>query len=257
MEKHIKQIRRLVGEDVLLIPCAYMTKQPIGTWKDKTVADMNNPEHLSRLYKAGNIAVVLGKVSNGLVSIDFDDDSALSGFKRANPKIWNTLTTKGKRGANLWYRIIGNFPSLFKMKGEGTGEFRSDGAYTLIHGTHPDGVDYKIINEAPVMSVRFEDIVLPDVSDTEYTELTENTELTELTESNRRGRGSGGGGGGGLNDPESFVKNHLPSKNNTNHDYLLNWLSTAGLSNRSPERRQHWMKYTRYSIAGISMLSRI
>jgi hypothetical protein len=222
MKDHIDQIRGLVGKDALLIPCAFKSKQPIGTWKNKTAEDMSDPQHLAKLYKAGNVAVVLGKVSNGLVSIDFDDDSALTNFKRSNPAIWNTLMTKGKRGANLWYRMTGDFPSLFKMKGEGTGEFRSDGAYTLIHGQHPDGVDYKIINKAPIVSVCYEDIVLPDVSDTEYTELTEYTEyteVTELTETNRSGRR--GDEEEGLTDPESFVINYLPSKNGTNHDCLF------------------------------------
>src|SRR5688572_6391332 len=56
------------------------------------------------------IAVVLGKASNGLCSIDCDSEAALDEFLRQNPGLKNTLISKTNRWANLWVRISGDYP---------------------------------------------------------------------------------------------------------------------------------------------------
>ena len=54
---------------------------------------MQDPDHLDKLAKAGNIAVVLGKPSGGLVSLDFDDEGVLK-VLQLQPKISQTLITR-------------------------------------------------------------------------------------------------------------------------------------------------------------------
>ena len=185
MKSHVDKIRGLVGEDAVLIACRYRTKKSQGEWRNITSFDMHDPDYLSKLHRAGNLAVVLGSASKNLISIDFDNDSALLDFQEANPDISNTLTTKGVRGANLWFRMDGDYPSLFKIKRHGAeiGEFRSEGGYTMIHGEHPDGVEYSVVKQVPVVTVRYEDIIWPvgydDCTDVCVTESTESTESTE------------------------------------------------------------------------------
>ena len=63
---------------------------------------MQDPDHLGKLAKAGNIAVVLGKPS-GLVSLDFDDEGALTEFCSHNPTISQALITAASRALIYGY----------------------------------------------------------------------------------------------------------------------------------------------------------
>jgi hypothetical protein len=225
MKRHVDKIRGLVGEDAVLIACRFRTKKSQGGWRNFTSLDMHDPGYLDKLYSAGNLAVILGAVSNNLISIDFDNDLALLDFQEANSDISNTLTTKGVRGANLWFRMDGDYPSLFKIKRHDAeiGEFRSEGGYTMIHGEHPDGVEYSVVKRVPVVTVRYEDILWPVGYDC-YADgcVTERTERTERTEEYRRE--SWGGGGvltGDQFDPNSILTDYVPTAPRTNHKNLF------------------------------------
>src|SRR6266568_7267130 len=85
-------------------------------WKHRTLADMDDAAYLAKLGKAGNIGVVLGEVSNGLVTIDFDDESYVNGFLEANPLLTQTLRTHGRRGCNIWVRCSGAYAPSQKLK---------------------------------------------------------------------------------------------------------------------------------------------
>ena len=69
----ISRLLELLGPAVLL-PWASRSKGDRRKWKHIQLADMKDDKHLAKLEKAGNIGVALGKVSDGLISIDFDDD---------------------------------------------------------------------------------------------------------------------------------------------------------------------------------------
>jgi hypothetical protein len=123
---------------------------------------MDDRIHLHRLEKAGNIGVALGKVSDGLVSIDIDQDDRAQEFLGLNPALSDTLRTKGARGCNVWARMKGDYPPTHKLKdqsGTEIGEFRSDGAQTIIFGTHPSGALYSFEVEKPARQIAFSDIV--------------------------------------------------------------------------------------------------
>jgi hypothetical protein len=157
----LQRILALTGP-ALLLPWPRGTKGAPYRWGHMQLALMDNRVHLSLLEKAGNIGVALGKVSGGLVSIDIDEDERVPEFLELNPLLSETLRTKGTRGCNVWVRMKGDYPPTHKLKdkeGQGIGEFRSDGAQTIIFGTHPSGAPYSFEVEKPARQIAFSDIV--------------------------------------------------------------------------------------------------
>jgi len=124
---------------------------------------MKDPKYLAKL-ETGNIGVAQGKVSNGLCSIDLDNDDEVDGFLALNPKVATTLRTKGKRGCNVWFRDTGESHRTKKIKtndGGNWGEFRASGSQTIIYGRHPTGCDYTFVVEAPPVEISLSEIVWP------------------------------------------------------------------------------------------------
>ena len=160
--ERIARIRELLGPAVLL-------RWPSGTkgdrrkWKHLELADMTD-DYLEKLEANCNVGVALGKVSDGLVTIDFDQDQPADSFLEANPLLANTLRTRARRGCNIWIRCSGNYPASCKLKspsGKDVGEWRPNGAQTIISGTHPDGVPYQFVVERPVITLSYDAIIWP------------------------------------------------------------------------------------------------
>src|SRR5215471_19398186 len=105
----LSHLCELLGPAILL-PWATRSKGNRRRWKHLQLSDMADPSHLAKLAKAGNIGVALGKVSDGLVTIDLDQDGYVDTFVEANPSLANTLRTRGSRGCNIWVRFRGGFP---------------------------------------------------------------------------------------------------------------------------------------------------
>ena len=125
----ISHLCELLGPAVLL-PWPSGLKGNYRKWKHLQLTDMNEANHLAKLNRARNIGVALGQVSNGLVTIDFDEDSYVDPFLTANPLLKTTLRTRGSRGCNIWVRCSGDYPSAQKLKdasGNEIGEWRADG----------------------------------------------------------------------------------------------------------------------------------
>jgi hypothetical protein len=125
---------------------------------------MDDRDHRAKLDKANNIGVALGKVSNGLVTIDFDEDSYVDAFLDVNPGLRNSLRTRGSRGCNIWVRCSNAYPRPQKLKassGGEIGEWRANGHQTIISGIHPEGMPYQFVVESPVITVSCETIVWP------------------------------------------------------------------------------------------------
>ena len=93
----ISRLLELLGPAVLL-PWASRSKGDRRKWKHIQLADMTDDKHLAKLEKAGNIGVALGKVSDRLISIDFDDDYHADRFLEANPLLAATLRTRAYSG---------------------------------------------------------------------------------------------------------------------------------------------------------------
>jgi Bifunctional DNA primase/polymerase, N-terminal len=159
----IPHILRLVGP-ALLLPWPAGSKGGKRKWKHLQISDMGEPSHLAKLARAGNIGIALGKVSNGLVTIDLDQDSYVETFLGANPLLANTLRTCGSRGCNIWVRCSDGYPSSQKLKnvsGDEIGELRADGNQTIIAGTHPEGMPYRFVVEKPVIPISYDAIIWP------------------------------------------------------------------------------------------------
>jgi len=123
------------------------------------------PEYLSRLQH-GNIGVALGEKSGGLCAIDFDRDDFADLFLSANPQLGGTLQTHGARGRVFWVRFVGDYPkrtSMLKAHScENVGEFRSNGAQSIVWGTHPEtGGQYRFVVEQPAVEIEFSSIQWP------------------------------------------------------------------------------------------------
>ena len=139
----VDQIHRVLGPDVVMLPIPRGQKSPrVKGWQTTTLQAMSDPEYVASL-NAGNIGVLLGKPSGNVCAIDIDDDALVDSFLAANPKLKETLCTRGKRGCQLWIQLPeGDTPRSRKLEtksGQPWGEWRSDGNQSVIHGRHPAG----------------------------------------------------------------------------------------------------------------------
>src|SRR5215469_7538299 len=124
----VSRLGELLGPAVLL-PWAPGSKGDSRRWKHLQLADMDDVSHQTKLQRAGNIGVALGQVSNGLITIDFDQDSYVETLLTANPLLADTLRTRGRRGCNIWVRCSSGYPASQKLKnssGDDIGEWRAD-----------------------------------------------------------------------------------------------------------------------------------
>ena len=158
----IARLRELLGPAVFL-------RWPSGSkgtrqkWKHLTLAHMTE-RYLSEFDDGSNIGAALGKVSDGLASIDWDVDSFADRFLEVNPLLSNSLRTRGSRGCNVFVRIIGGYPPsayLKDLSGNAVGEWRVDGHQTIVSGLHPDGMRYRFVVEQPVVALEYARIIWP------------------------------------------------------------------------------------------------
>ena len=196
---NVNELRDLLGHDVLLLHCKSGTKRPVGKWKELTVDVMADPAYLARL-QTGNIGVALGQRSGGLCSLDIDSDDEFGAFVEQNECICQTLSTRGARGGNLWWRLQDAYPRLTPIKRAGAhwGEWRSDGAQTIMWGQHPDGGRYQFLrrlkplvigfnqikwpsNMTPLLSIQSGEGVTESTQPTQPTKSPEGTERTDET----------------------------------------------------------------------------
>ena len=160
-----KQILELT-EKAVLLNVRSKTKAPTEKgWTELSLGDMTN-HYLGKL--TSNIGVSLGAPSNGLHSIDCDDDKFFDELGKLNPRFSDTLQSHGARGGNYWIRIVGDHPKSGKIRlkeSDGqVGEWRSTGNQTIIHGTHPNGTKYHN-NGKKAITLGFAEIRWPDTWD--------------------------------------------------------------------------------------------
>lgn len=168
-----EKLHELIGLvwPAVLLPVPDKTKKPIiPGWPDKTLAAMGDQSYLASLC-GGNVGVLLGQNSDGLCTIDLDDDQFATEFLAANPRLAKTLRTRGLRGCNIWVRIEGSYPATKHLrhrllldsnqKARRVGEWRATGSQTILCGTHPEKVDYQFVVWAKPIEIRFEEINWP------------------------------------------------------------------------------------------------
>ena len=160
---HVVRIRDQLGPCVLLKVPTGKKGPRIRGWQRLGQTDMT-PEYLASLNHGQNIGVLLGAASEGLCSIDIDNDNQLEAFLRLNPGLRESLISRGSRGGNIWLRIKGGYLPAGKIKdrkGKPRGEWRADGNQTVIYGQHPSGCRYRDNGKRP-LEIQFQEINWPE-----------------------------------------------------------------------------------------------
>jgi len=185
----------LLGVNAVLLPIRKGSKAPmLKKWQAITFEDTQQPDYQRKLDTHGNRGVSLGKVSQNLCSIDFDDDEALNQFLELNPSLHDTLRTTAKRGANIWIILTGDYPKSQRIKnltGDSIGEWRADGNQTIIQGLHPDGMQYRIAVSAhpiriPYSEIQWGDIRFSNSCHIDDTDIIDHTEIQIIETNNTR-----------------------------------------------------------------------
>jgi len=136
-----------------IIPIHKNSKRPTENWKKFQTENYQRSKLASH---KGNYAIVCGKVSDGLIIIDFDDPKLYDAFFSKKP----TLTIRTPSGGYHMYYISKEVPQK-EQKFEGWSiDIQGEGSYALIPPSIIDNVFYEIINEYPIAEV---DDVLKDV----------------------------------------------------------------------------------------------
>lgn len=180
----VTELKGLLGEPVVFI------RWPRGVKGTRRKWSHLRPDHMTPAYLAklpqGNIGVALGDVSGGLCTIDVDADELIQPFLAVNPRLTETLQTRGSRGRVFWIRFTGGYPGhTFKLKthsGGEAGEFRSTGSQSIIWGIHPDTKQpYRFVIKKPVTTLEFHLLHWPPEIKNSFkmADCTEGTEETE------------------------------------------------------------------------------
>lgn len=170
----LHKIQSLLGPCALL-PIARNEKRPRrADWEKVTSSSLDDPDYLKLFIDGDNVGVSLGKASNGLCSIDFDDAGIGEKFLGLNPGLKVSLRTTRVRGFNIWIRIAGDFPASGKLKLVSNrkisiGEWRATGNQTVIHGAAMDAskgekmpTAYRRLVDAAPVELPFCDIAWPE-----------------------------------------------------------------------------------------------
>jgi phage/plasmid-associated DNA primase len=165
----VKELRRLLGDNVVLLPIPRGSKKPvIKGWQSTKLSEMEDPEYLAQL-NGGNVGVLLGR---GRATIDLDRDEDVEAFLALNPRLRETLRSRRVRGCNFWVRIKGLYPQSHPLKtrdGRDFGEWRAEGNQTVIYGEAIDRkkgeatpTAYKIEKHTAPIELPFDEIRWPD-----------------------------------------------------------------------------------------------
>lgn len=213
-DKEVTELYSLLGGRPVLLPVAARQKHPFfAGWQHldweatqdpgtilefvKQVPDPADPEgkrtmaevfercsYQEELRRRPGCCVLLGEVSGGLCSIDFDDAGYARAFIDKNPWTRKCLRTQGSsRGCNIWVILEGSYPKGTGIvrswtaeeilawekdhpgktmpKYKQLGEWRADGNHTMIHGIHSSGQPYRRLRDYPPVVLTWADIAWP------------------------------------------------------------------------------------------------
>ena len=133
-----------------VIPIAAGAKKPPKKFQWRQFQKRQPTEHEIREWFADRddlgIAVILGKVSGGLVCRDFDSKESYTRWKRSHRDLALRLpTVKTKRGFHVYFRAAPENLVFQDFRPVEDGEYRGDSAHycLLPPSSHPDGVGYE------------------------------------------------------------------------------------------------------------------
>jgi len=143
-----------------VIPLAFKDKRPIVEWKEYQER-LPSDEELTKWFKGKkrNIAIICGRVSGGLVVVDFDSKEKFTDFimKLKNASIGlkhaieNTWIVKTGKGYHVYLRLENEdlVPRTKPRLAEGL-DVKAEGGYVVAPPSiHPSGVEYTFILNDP------------------------------------------------------------------------------------------------------------
>jgi hypothetical protein len=179
----LQQVQELFSIDdhcPVLLPIPAKEKGPhFNKWQKTTYAETQEQQYQQRLLEHPNTGILLGAPSEDLCAFDWDTEEGLAAFLELNPRLQDSLRTRGERGAQVWAYITGErqrqihplkvAPSSPLAAGEKPGkdgkvtigEFRAEGGQSVIRGIHPNGSYYSWLCINPPMTIRFDEIIWP------------------------------------------------------------------------------------------------
>jgi hypothetical protein len=151
------------------------------SWQNVQYVQTQARNYQARLRSSPNTGVLLGSASDNLCAIDCDTEVFLEALLAANPSLTSTLRTHGARGGQIWAYITGSRPKkTYKLKVSANsplavgaanppdehgmvqiGEFRAEGAQSVIRGVHPAGMEYVWSCAKTPVEIDFDRIVWP------------------------------------------------------------------------------------------------
>jgi hypothetical protein len=156
---------KLVNPVILPIPIG--EKGPVFKGWNKMTYEQTQAEEYQKwiemaVARGGNLGILLGPPSGGLVAIDFDDDMEVEEFLRWSPWAERTLRTRGCKGCQMWFYCDGDYPArrivLKDVEGRPTVEFRGGGGQSVVWGLHPKGMRYKVVVDAVPLHIEYVDL---------------------------------------------------------------------------------------------------
>jgi AAA domain-containing protein/bifunctional DNA primase/polymerase-like protein len=153
---------------VVILPIPLGKKGPVFKgWQDVTYEDTQTEQYQRALKEAikrgGNLGVLLGEASNGLRTIDFDDQADAEEFVAKHGWAKNAFTTRGAHGCQIWFRMPDGPEKrviLKKIEDKPTLEFRGGGGIQSIvgFGLHPEGMRYQIVVDQAAAEIPYGEI---------------------------------------------------------------------------------------------------
>ena len=162
---HVERVRARFPGAVLLAAAKGRKNPTLSGWQHVRRESMADPAYLETLNHGGNIGVLLGEASSGLVALDFDRQEDAEAFLAENPTLAGSFRSCGARGCQVFVRIEGLLPPSCNLKnaaGETVCEIRADGRQSIVAGVHPSGREYTWPVDAPPVEIPFDGIVWPD-----------------------------------------------------------------------------------------------
>jgi hypothetical protein len=166
----------------LPIPNGAKGPEHLKGWTKLSFAQTQNADYQATLRRYPVTGVLLGRASGDLCTIDCDTEPLLEAMLALNPRLAQTLRTRGQSGGQLWVYIPGARPhkvwGLIVSKDSPLargarsepdengrveiGEFRAEGGQSVIAGPHKDtGLPYTWPVANPPIPIRFDEILWP------------------------------------------------------------------------------------------------
>jgi Bifunctional DNA primase/polymerase, N-terminal len=176
----VRSVLERNGKHPVLIPVEASTKKPIHREWQKTTYEQSQSEFHQAALRAHNVGVVLGQRDN-LCALDLDTEAAFNALLNINGTLAGTLISRGARGGVFWVYFSGKRPhqtqklrvkkdsplavGASKINDDGTvdiGEFRAEGAQSIICGLHPSGCPYQWLRTGSPVVIDFDSIIWPE-----------------------------------------------------------------------------------------------